>query len=97
VTRLVCEKITLNVSQPIFLNECKKVTEGTKTLDYFWNFQKMPKVNDPPIGEKSPNLVTLGSMITIFCDFWQFSAIFGNFRQKIGDFLKNQCYDPDFA
>jgi hypothetical protein len=29
-------------------------------------------------------------MITIFCDFRQFSA-------KIGIFLKKQCYDPIFA
>jgi hypothetical protein len=27
----------------------------------------------------------------------QFSAIFGNFRQKIGAFLKNQCYDQIFS
>jgi hypothetical protein len=30
-------------------------------------------------------------MITIFCDFRQF------FRKKIGVFLKNQCYDQNFA
>jgi hypothetical protein len=30
-------------------------------------------------------------MITIFCDFRQFSA------KKIGVFLKNQCYDQNFA
>jgi hypothetical protein len=30
-------------------------------------------------------------MITIFCDFGQFSA------KKIGVFLKNQCYDQIFA
>jgi hypothetical protein len=30
-------------------------------------------------------------MITIFCDFWQFSA------KKIGVFLKNQCYDQNFG
>jgi hypothetical protein len=27
----------------------------------------------------------------------QFSAIFDNFRQKNGVFLKNQCYDQNFA
>jgi hypothetical protein len=27
----------------------------------------------------------------------QFSAIFDNFRQKIGVFLKNQCYDHNFC
>jgi hypothetical protein len=27
----------------------------------------------------------------------QFSAIFSNFRQKIGVFLKNQCYDQNFC
>jgi hypothetical protein len=27
----------------------------------------------------------------------QFSAIFDNFRRKIGVFLKNQCYDQSFA
>jgi hypothetical protein len=30
-------------------------------------------------------------MITILCDFWRFSA------KKIGVFLKNQCYDQNFA
>jgi hypothetical protein len=30
-------------------------------------------------------------MITIFCDFRQFSP------KKIGVFLKNQCYDQSFA
>jgi hypothetical protein len=30
--------------------------------------------------------------------FWsQLSAIFANFRRKIGVFLKNQCYDQNFA
>jgi hypothetical protein len=29
-------------------------------------------------------------MITIFCNFWQFSA-------KIGFFLKNLCYDQIFS
>jgi hypothetical protein len=27
----------------------------------------------------------------------QFSAIFTNFRQKIGVFFKNQCYDHNFC
>jgi hypothetical protein len=27
----------------------------------------------------------------------QFSAIFPNFRRKIGGFLKNQCYDENFV
>jgi hypothetical protein len=30
-------------------------------------------------------------MIIMICDFHQFSA------KKIGVFLKNQCYDPNFA
>jgi hypothetical protein len=30
-------------------------------------------------------------MITIFCDFWQFSV------KKISVFLKNKCYDHNFA
>jgi hypothetical protein len=30
-------------------------------------------------------------MITIFSDFWQFSV------KKIGEFLNNQYYDPNFA
>jgi hypothetical protein len=36
-------------------------------------------------------------MITIICDFRQFSAIFAIFGEKIGFFLKNQCYDQNFA
>jgi hypothetical protein len=34
--------------------------------------------------------LALGSML------W-FSAIFANFRQKTGVFLKNQCYDHNFC
>jgi hypothetical protein len=30
-----------------------------KILRYFSNFQKLPKVNNRPMGENSPNLVTL--------------------------------------
>jgi hypothetical protein len=37
-------------------------------------------------------LVNLGSML---CS--QFSAIFDNFWQKNGVFLKNQCYDQNFC
>jgi hypothetical protein len=31
---------------------------------YFCNFQKLPKVNNHPLGENSPNLVNLKSMVT---------------------------------
>jgi hypothetical protein len=38
------------------------------------------------------SFVDQGSML------WsQFSAIFANFWQKIGVFLKNPCYDQNFA
>jgi hypothetical protein len=41
---------------------------------------------------KSPKNRHLGSML------WsQFTAIFDNFWLKIGVFLKNQCYDQNFA
>jgi hypothetical protein len=43
-------------------------------------------------------------MMTIFSDFWQFSAIFDNiqrflpfFWQQMAFFLINQCYDKTFA
>jgi hypothetical protein len=33
-----------------------------KNVVYFCNFQKMPKVNNRPLGENSPNLVTLAAI-----------------------------------
>jgi hypothetical protein len=33
---------------------------------YFGNFQKLPKVNNRPMGENSPNLVTLAQKPNLF-------------------------------
>jgi hypothetical protein len=38
-----------------------------KIWGYFCNFQTLPKVNNRPIGENSPNLVTLNIKVA-FCD-----------------------------
>jgi hypothetical protein len=35
-----------------------------KLLGYFCNLKELPKVNNHPRGEKSPNLVTLNAAIT---------------------------------
>jgi hypothetical protein len=40
------------------------VKKWTNNFGYFCNFQKEPKVNNHPIGEKSPNLVTLPACLT---------------------------------
>jgi hypothetical protein len=49
----------------------------------FWNSKDLP-----PPHTHTPGVVV---MITIFCDFW---PIFG---EKISVFLKNLCYDQNFA
>jgi hypothetical protein len=63
VTRCVREKVAQNVAQSICCeNECtifivKKVAQ---LFVLFLQFsQKLPKLNSRPIGENSPNLVTL--------------------------------------
>jgi hypothetical protein len=54
------------------------------------------RYQNPHLGELGQIYVKippgLGSML-----WWQFSAIYDNFRQKIGLFLKNERYDKIFA
>jgi hypothetical protein len=52
VTRWVCEKLALSVAHP-FLS---KFSHGKKVAREFKN---LPKENNRPIGENSPNQVTL--------------------------------------
>jgi hypothetical protein len=47
---------------------------------------------DPQTKNYGLNMAAQGSML------WsQSSSIFANFRRKNGVFLKNQCYDQNFA
>jgi hypothetical protein len=57
--------------------------------------KNLPKVNNRPLGENSPNLVTLPGTGGRCYDhnFLRFFPIFG---EKIGVFLENQCYDLFF-
>jgi hypothetical protein len=61
-TRLVCDKIAKNVAQPIFCQNqyitfmCKYSLKFRATSVFKKN---LPKVNNHPMGENSPNLVTL--------------------------------------
>jgi hypothetical protein len=61
--RWVCEKIAQNVAQPIFLSKSVhnfyRGTKYSKNLGHVYNLKKLPKVNNNPMGENSPNLVTL--------------------------------------
>jgi hypothetical protein len=64
VTRRVYEKVTENVAKPMI---CQLLcTTGTmeksspKICATSVNFKALPKVNNRPIVENSPNLVTLG-------------------------------------
>jgi hypothetical protein len=62
VTRCVCEKVAQNAAQSVFwkiiitftVEKGSPIIYGTSVI-----FTKLPKVNSHPIGEKSPNLVTL--------------------------------------
>jgi hypothetical protein len=70
VTRCVFEKIAQNVAQNVFCqNQCITSTEGKGAPKIGASsviFKKMPKVNNHPMGEYSPNLVTLiGSIIFV--------------------------------
>jgi hypothetical protein len=57
------EKVAQNVAQPCFCqNQYTNFaveTSSPKNLSYFCNFQKLLKVSTRPIGENSPNLVTM--------------------------------------
>jgi hypothetical protein len=90
-----------NANKTIKSVENVKNAIGLKKL--FDGIERWPgssvKVSPPTIEAQSRGYVRSGGdvMITIFCDFRQFSAIFANFRRKIGVFLEKQCYDHFFA
>jgi hypothetical protein len=77
-----------------YIGHIKRYPKTVKKLLPLFS-EKLPKENNRPLGENSPNLVTLLSFSHAFTwgrcydhnfrDFRQFSA------KKIGVFLKNQC------
>jgi hypothetical protein len=80
-----------DVAQSIFVNiNTKKFTVENSSPDvwanYVNNFRMAFQIKQSPIGRNGVDV-----MITIFCDFSQFSA------KKIGVFLKFQCYDQLFS
>jgi hypothetical protein len=95
VTRCVFEKVAQNVALSIFCENYYTSATVEKIAQLFWLLlqfsQKLPNENSHPIGENSPNLVTLGRSYDP--NFLRFLTIFDNFRRKIDVFLKNQCYD----
>jgi hypothetical protein len=61
-----------------------------KECDTLWLSRQGDRMS---LRRKSPKMSpNPGSMLLS-----QFSAIFDNFRQKIGFFFKKQCYDQNFA
>jgi hypothetical protein len=58
VTRWVCEKIAQAVAKPIFCQNLY-ITKVVQNFGLLLWFIKTTKVNNHPIGENSPNLVTL--------------------------------------
>jgi hypothetical protein len=91
VTEGLCEKIAQNVAQPHFCqNECKTLTvenSGPENAGCFCYFQK---VNNRPIGENSPNLVTLFGSIP--SNFHQAQSRSFNRRKTIFLFLFQNSY-----
>jgi hypothetical protein len=60
VTRWDCGKIGQTVSQPVFCqNYCITLTVGKSCPVTLVIVKKLPNVNNNPLGENSPNLVTL--------------------------------------
>jgi hypothetical protein len=60
VTRCVCEEMSQNVAKPIFSQKIFITSTAEKSiLATFVIFEKLPKVINHPMGENSPNLVTL--------------------------------------
>jgi hypothetical protein len=57
VTRWVCEKVDQNVAQPIYCQNLKSIGTVAKATIVICN--KRAKENNRPVGENSPNLVTL--------------------------------------
>jgi hypothetical protein len=43
------------------------VGKVAKSIGYFGNLKKLPKVNNHPLGEKSPNLVTPYEVVSMIC------------------------------
>jgi hypothetical protein len=66
VTWWVSEKFAQNVAQPIFGQYYHISFTEEKSCRRMWTnsilFIKLPKVNNRPMGENSPNLVTLVAM-----------------------------------
>jgi hypothetical protein len=80
VTGLVCVKIAQNVAQPIFGQNNFITFTVVKSRPKFWDTSiisiKLPKENYRPKGKIRPirSLPGVDVMITIFCEFRQFSA-----------------------
>jgi hypothetical protein len=78
VTRWVCEKIVQNVNTPthVLPKRIHSLHRGKKSPKSFWQFVRFSKllatVNNHPIGENSPNLVTLNS-VNMFEQWMQLS------------------------
>jgi hypothetical protein len=76
VTGRVCEKVAQNVAQRMLGRNDNIAFTEKKSCPRMWAksaiSKKLPEVNNRPVVENSPNLVTLpvaDVMIAIFCDF----------------------------
>jgi hypothetical protein len=64
VTRLDCEKVAQNIAQPVFFCQNLYITGAVENRSPDPRatsviFKPLPKVNNRPLSENSPNLVTL--------------------------------------
>jgi hypothetical protein len=83
VTRRVCEKSSQNAAQTIFLSKVIQYLYHEKSSPLLWAtpaiFKLLTEVNNHPMSENSPNLVTLPQVkfATSGCD-----AVLGAFAQS---------------
>jgi hypothetical protein len=54
-------------------------------------YTQRKKCGEQPQLTRASHLSGVDVMITIFCDFWKFSA------KKLAFLIKKQCYDQNFA
>jgi hypothetical protein len=65
----VCEKVAQHAAQPIFVKINTQLMRGEKSSGSVI-FEKLPNLNNHPMDEKSPNLVTL-SAVGLSLDLFQ--------------------------
>jgi hypothetical protein len=70
-TRWVCENVAQIVAQPVFRKILYIILNVDKSSpkSLFWHFQKNTQRKQSPVGEYSPNLVTLLMLYEVIQDY----------------------------